>query len=216
VKVGILGSGDVARALGSGFHARGHEVVFGTRDPAKLDDWVAAHPGGRAEGFEEAAAHGELAVLAVRGSAAAEVLRRADAGRSLAGTTVIDATNPIADTPPVNGVLAYFTGPDDSLMERLQREFPETRFVKAFNSVGHQYMVDPVFEGGPPTMFVCGDDAGAKAEVTGILDALGWETEDMGPVEAARVIEPLCALRCLPGLLHGRWDHAFKLVRATS
>jgi predicted dinucleotide-binding enzyme len=101
-------------------------------------------------------------------------------------------------------------------LERVQREFPETRFVKASDSVGHQYMVDPVFEGEPPTMFVCGDDAGGKTEVTGVLDTFGWETEDMGPVEAARAIEPLCALWCLPGLSHGRWDHAFKLVRATS
>ncbi|GAB2504245.1 NADPH-dependent F420 reductase [Nocardiopsis aegyptia] len=216
MKVGILGSGPVARALGSGFHARGHEVVFGTRDPAKLDDWLAAHPGGRAAGLAEAAGHGELVVLAVKGSTAAEALRGADAGRTLAGTTVIDTTNPISDTPPVGGVLGYFTGPNESLMERLQAEFPEVRFVKAFNSVGNQAMVDPAFEGGPPTMFVCGDDARAKAEVTGVLDDFGWETEDMGPVEAARAIEPLCVLWCLPGLLHGRWDHAFKLVRAAS
>jgi 8-hydroxy-5-deazaflavin:NADPH oxidoreductase len=125
----------------------------------------------------------------------------------------MDATNPIADAPPVNGVLRFFTTLDESLMERLQRAVPEARFVKAFNSVGNAFMVDPQFDGGKPTMFICGDDEAAKETVRGIVDQFGWETADMGGAEAARAIEPLCMLWCIPGFLRNEWTHAFKLLR---
>lgn len=212
MNVGVLGSGDVAKALGVGFRAQGHEVMLGTRDPAKLADWLEANPGARVGTFGEAAAHGGLLVLAVKGSAAEEVLALAGA-ENLVDKPVIDATNPLADTPPVNGVLGFFTGPNDSLMERLQRAHPKARFVKAFNSVGNAQMVGPQMDGGPPTMFICGNDEGAKATVREVLDTFGWETEDMGGVEAARAIEPLCILWCVPGFLGRGWDHAFKLLR---
>jgi predicted dinucleotide-binding enzyme len=126
---------------------------------------------------------------------------------------VIDTTNPIADAPPTNGVLKFFTSLDDSLMERLQREFPGAKFVKAFNSVGNAAMVDPRFTGGKPTMFICGNDEAARKTVTGILDQFGWETADMGAAEAARAIEPLCILWCIPGFLRQDWMHAFKLLK---
>ena len=125
---------------------------------------------------------------------------------------MIDTTNPIADAPPVNGVLRFFTDLDDSLMERLQREFPDARFVKAFNSVGNARMVDPEFAGGRPTMFICGNDEPAKATVTEILDQFGWDVADMGKAEAARAIEPLCMLWCIPGFLRNEWTHAFALL----
>jgi 8-hydroxy-5-deazaflavin:NADPH oxidoreductase len=152
-------------------------------------------------------------VLAVKGSAAADVLRAAGAAH-LAGKTVIDVTNPIADVvfPPENGVLTFFTDRNESLMERLQREFPEAHFVKAFNSVGNAVMVNPHFEGGKPTMFICGNDGSAKAMVNEILDQFGWEVADMGAASAARVIEMLCILWCIPGFLRNQWTHAFKLL----
>ncbi|MBI4809145.1 MAG: NAD(P)-binding domain-containing protein [Nitrosomonadales bacterium] len=211
MKIGILGSGDVAKALAGGFLKHGHEVTLGTRTPDKLADWAAKNPKGHIANFAEAAKYGELVVLAVKGTAAVEVLRLAGAA-NLAGKPVIDVTNPIADAPPVNGVLSYFTTLDDSQMERLQREFPNARFVKAFNSVGNAFMVDPQFKGGKPTMFICGNDEAAKQIVTGILDQFGWETADMGKVEAARAIEPLCILWCIPGFLRNDWAHAFKLL----
>jgi predicted dinucleotide-binding enzyme len=141
---------------------------------------------------------------------------RAAGATNLAGKVVIDAANPIADAPPVNGVLKFFTNLDESLMERLQREFADARFVKAFNSVGHPFMVNPQFQGGQPTMFICGNDAAAKQTVRGILDQFGWETADMGKAEAARAIEPLCMLWCIPGFLRNEWSHAFKLLRQES
>jgi predicted dinucleotide-binding enzyme len=123
-------------------------------------------------------------VLAVKGEAAESVLELAGA-EALAGKVVIDTTNPIAASPPVNGVLRYFTTLEDSLMERLQRRVPAARFVKAFSIVGNALMVDPKLPGGPPTMFICGNDDAAKRDVTGILERFGWLTDDLGSVEAA-------------------------------
>jgi predicted dinucleotide-binding enzyme len=211
MKVGILGSGDVAKTLAGGFMKHGHEVMLGTRDAAKLADWKAKHAQADVGSFLEAARFAELVVLAVKGTAAAGALRAATA-TNLTGKTVLDATNPIADAAPVNGVLKYFTTLDESLMERLQREFGGARFVKAFNSVGNACMVNPQFKGGKPTMFICGNDGSAKKTVSEILAQFGWETADMGKAEAARAIEPLCMLWCLPGFLRNDWVHAFKLL----
>ena len=212
MNVGIIGSGEVARVLASGFLKYGHGVLLGTREPAKLAGWAAQNPGGRVGSVGEAASFGEVLVLAVKGAAAADALRAAGAG-NLAGKPVIDVTNPIAEGPVVNGVLKFFTDLDESLMERLQREFPDARFVKAFNSVGSGRMVDPQFAGGKPTMFICGNDQAAKRTVEGILEQFGWETADMGVAEAARAIEPLCILWCIPGFLRNEWSHAFKLLK---
>jgi 8-hydroxy-5-deazaflavin:NADPH oxidoreductase len=212
MKIGILGSGIVAQTLGAGFRKHGHEVMLGTRDAAKLAEWGRENPGSRVGTFTEAARFAELAVLAVKGTVAIEAIRTAGP-ESLAGKTVIDTTNPIGDAPPVEGVLKFFTTLDDSLLERLQAEFPPVRFVKAFNSVGAPCMVNPQFAGGKPTMFICGSNAAAKSTVRTILDQFGWETADMGAPSAARAIEPLCMLWCIPGFLQGDWMHAFKLLR---
>jgi predicted dinucleotide-binding enzyme len=212
MKIGIIGSGDVAKALGIGFLKHGHDVVLGTREPAKLADWAKQNPKGRVASFGEAAKFAELAVLAVKGTVAVDAVKAAGP-EALAGKVVIDACNPIADAPPDGGVLKYFTGPNDSLMERLQAGFPQVRFVKAFNSVGSSCMVNPQFAGGKPTMFICGNDAAAKGVVAKILDQFGWETADMGPAIAARAIEPLCMLWCIPGFMANDWVHAFKLLK---
>ena len=211
MKIGILGSGLVAQTLGSGFLKYGHEVALGTREPDKLMDWAGKNPKGRVGSVADAAVFGTLLVLAVRGSAAAAVLRGAGAA-NLAGKTVIDTGNPLGDAPPVNGVLPFFTGPNQSLMEQLQQEFPQARLVKAFSSVGAGRMVNPDFVDGKPTMFICGNDDLAKRAVTAVLDQFGWDTADMGKAEAARAIEPLCMLWCIRGFLGHGWGHAFKLL----
>jgi len=212
MKAGVLGSGDVAKVLASGLLKHGHSVMMGTRDPSKLEGWATQNPKGRIGSFADAAAFADLVVLAVKGTVAADALRLATAA-NLAGKPVIDATNPISDLPPVNGVLQFFTDLDESLMERLQREFPEARFVKAFNSVGNRRMVNPEFGAGKPTMFICGNDERAREVVSEVLDQFGWETADMGKAEAARAIEPLCMLWCIPGFLRNEWSHAFKLLK---
>ena len=211
MKVGVLGSGDVAKSLASGFIKHGHQVALGTREPAKLKDFVAQHPAAQALSLAEAAKFGELIVLAVKGTGALDAVNAAGTA-NLAGKPVIDATNPIANAPPANGVLKFFSTLDESLMERLQRAIPGAHFVKAFNSVGNAMMVNPQFAGGKPTMFICGNDDKAKATVRGVLDQFGWETADMGKAEAARAIEPLCMLWCIPGFIRNEWTHAFKLL----
>lgn len=212
-RIGVIGSGVVGQTLADGFLAHGYDVMRGSREPAKLAAWKAKAGEKATTGtFAEAARFGDLVTLAVKGTAA-EAAVRLCGSEALAGKTVIDATNPIADTPPVHGVLGFFTGPNDSLMERLQRLSPKARFVKAFSCVGSALMVHPDFGGEKPTMFLCGDDAAAKKEVERVLEQFGWEWEDLGGVEAARGIEPLCISWCIPGFLHNRWNHAFKLLR---
>jgi predicted dinucleotide-binding enzyme len=159
-----------------------------------------------------AAAFAQLIVLAVKGAAAMEALKAVGA-ENLNGKTIIDVTNPIADAPPVNGVIRFFTTLDKSLMEDLQAAFPEAHFVKAFNSIGSAFMVNPDFSGARPSMFICGNNDRSKKEATELLELFGFEAEDMGKVEAARAIEPLCMLWCIPGLLENSWTHAFKLLK---
>jgi len=213
MKIGILGSGAVGQVLASGFIKHGYEVMIGTRSPEKLADWKSkAGKSGRVGSFAEAAAFGDIIVLAAKGAAAKETLKMAGAA-NLDRKTIIDTTNPIADAPPEKGVLKYFTSLDNSLMEQLQAAYPDARFVKAFSSVGNALMVNPELGGVKPTMFICGNDANAKKEVSTILDLFGHEVEDLGGVEAARAIEPLCILWCIPGFLQNDWVHAFKMLR---
>jgi predicted dinucleotide-binding enzyme len=210
-KIGVIGSGTVGETLANGFAKHGYEVMRGSRDPSKLAEWKRRAGGTAKSGtMEETARFGDVVVLSVKGTAAEDAV--ALCGQELDGKVVIDTTNPIADTPPVHGVLAFFTGPNDSLLERLQKRAPKARFVKAFTSVGTALMVNPQFAT-MPTMFICGNDSGAKEQVRTILAQFGWETEDAGAVEAARAIEPLCMLWCIPGFLKNDWAHAFKVLR---
>lgn len=212
MKIGVLGSGQVAKVLATGFLKHGHEVMMGSRDPKKLDEWKTKSVRGLTGTFEEAAAFGDIIVLAVKGTAAEELIKSLK--NNLVGKIVIDATNPIAEVPPVNGVLQFFTTYNDSLMERLQKISPEAKFVKAYNSVGNSLMVNPSLPSGRPTMFICGNDEGAKKKVAEILNLFGWEAADFGKVESARAIEPLCMLWCIPGFIRNEWTHAFKLVKS--
>lgn len=215
MKIGILGSGHVGQVLATAFIAEGHDAMLGTRNVSKEEvmKWKKANPSGQTGTFAETAAFGDLLVLAMEGNASEKVIALAG-HENFSNKTVIDATNPIAKVPPTNGVLHYFTTLEDSLMERLQKLLPKAKLVKAFNSVGNAFMYKPNFSGGKPTMFICGNDEGAKKTVTDILTAFGWETEDLGKVEAARAIEPLCILWCIPGMLRNQWSHAFKLLKA--
>jgi 8-hydroxy-5-deazaflavin:NADPH oxidoreductase len=215
MKIGIIGSGDVGRVLGNAFLTEGHQVLLGTRNVEKEEVvlWKTDNPSATIGTFEAAAIYGDVLVLATNGEAAEDVIKLAGI-KNFSNKVIIDATNPISHTrPPVNGVLQYFTTMDESLMERLQKLAPAAQFVKAFNSVGNGFMYKPDFGGTKPTMFICGNDDAAKRTVTDILTAFGWEAEDMGKVESARAIEPLCILWCAPGFLRNQWTHAFKLLK---
>jgi 8-hydroxy-5-deazaflavin:NADPH oxidoreductase len=210
-RYGVLGSGEVGQTLAKGLAANGYEARIGSRSPAKLAK-VSKSAGIPAGTFSEVAAWGDAAVLAVLGTAALEVIQQSNP-TNLRGKLVIDTTNPISNEAPVDGVLRYFTGPNESLMERLQATYPEVAFVKAFNSVGSGLMVHPMLSGGPPTMFYCGNDAAAKAVVNRLLEHLGWEGADMGTAVAARALEPLAQLWCIPGFRENDWMHAFRMLR---
>ena len=215
MKIGIIGSGDVGCVLGAGFIKEGYEVMMGTRDINKetVVNWLANNPNSQVGSFADAAIFGELIVLATAGDITEAVIESAGIN-NFDSKVVTDATNPISHTkPPVNGVLQYFTTAEESLMERLQKLAPNAKFVKAFNSVGNALMYKPDLPGGKPTMFICGNDDLAKKTVTEILDAFGWETEDMGQANTAGTIESLCILWCIPGFLRNDWMHAFKLLK---
>lgn len=214
-KIGIIGSGIVGQVLASAFLSEGHQVMIGTRNTSKPDlvKWKQEYEAGKIGSFVDTAAFGNLLVLAVEGNVSEDVVNQAGIN-NFNNKTVIDATNPIAKQPPENGVLKFFTTHDQSLMERIQQTIPSANVVKAFNSVGNAVMYKPNFAEVKPTMFICGNDDEAKATVTEILTAFGWETADMGKAESARAIEPLCMLWCIPGFLNNQWTHAFKLLKA--
>jgi len=213
-RFGVLGSGLVGQTLARGLQKHGYDVRIGSRTPDKLAAFASAS-GITAGTFGEVAAWGEGLVLAVLGRAAHEALELAGRANT-AGKLVIDTTNPISGDPPENGVIHFTTGPNSSLMEELQAAHADAHFVKAFSSVGSAMMVDPDYGGTRPTMFICGNDAGAKRETSALLEKFGWESADMGKVTSARAIEPLCQLWCIPGFLQNSWTHAFHLLRKSS
>lgn len=212
-RVGVLGSGDVGRRLAVGFCSRGHHVMIGSRHPGKpeLREWLSGDGAGIGAGtFAEAAAHGELLVLAVLGNAADEVI--ADAGPDkFSGKVVIDTMNPLdfsGGFPPKLSI----TGAD-SLGERVQRALPDAKVVKAFNTIGNPYFVDPSFSDGQPTMLIAGDDEGAKRTVGDLLADFGWsDVVDIGGIEGSRELEAICIAWVKIGGKRGSWDHGFKLL----
>jgi predicted dinucleotide-binding enzyme len=213
MKVGILGTGDVGRTLGLGLIGLGHEAKMGSRSAAnpKVEEFVAAG-GARASGgdFREAAAFGELIVLAALGTAVPAVLESAGP-QNVRGKVVIDATNPLDFGRGFP--ISLSIGHSDSLGEVVQRTLPEARVVKAFNTVGAVSMVRPEYAEGPPDMFICGDDAPAKAMVGDICREFGWNPVDLGPIQASRCLEPMALAWVLHGLGVKSWTHAFKFLR---
>jgi 8-hydroxy-5-deazaflavin:NADPH oxidoreductase len=211
-KIGILGSGDVGKTLAQGFLKYDYQVMIGSDHPEKLEEFKNENPKVKTATFEQSAQWGDLVVLCVKGTVAEKVVEKTK--RHLSEKIVVDTTNPIADAPPDNGVLKFFTSLEESLMERLQKIAPDAQFVKALNSIGSGLMINPDFGGGiKPTMFICGNNDNAKMKVSGILQKFGFEIEDVGKVESARAIEPLCILWCIPGFLKNEWTHAFMLLK---
>ncbi|WP_206082230.1 NADPH-dependent F420 reductase [Maribellus sediminis] len=210
--VGIIGSGNVGRALAHGFIKYGYSTMISSRNGEtrkKLKDEFEDKLS--VDTPENVSEQCEILVFAVKGNQAKEALTELGVS-NLKGKTIIDTTNPIEDSAPENGVLRYTTSINKSLMEELQEIAPEAHFVKAFSCVGSLHMVDPKFES-TPTMFICGNDPSAKLEVKEIIDQFGWEVEDMGAAEAARAIEPLAILWCIPGFIENSWNHALKLLK---
>jgi len=209
MKVGILGSGDVGKSFAHAFGTLGHEVTIGSRSPEKLAEFVSGE-GDRVRGgtFEEAAGGGDLIVLATHGVATHEAINLAGK-RHFDHKVVIDATNPLDFSSGAPRLSAGFT---DSLGEQIQRALPDARVVKAFNTAGNGLFFKPQLPGGPPDMFIGGNDADAKKLVSQVCDAFGWGVIDLGGIEAARLLEPMCMVWVLHGVLSGSWGHAFKML----
>jgi 8-hydroxy-5-deazaflavin:NADPH oxidoreductase len=214
MKVGIIGSGPVGQVLAKAFKAEGYEPALGTRNTSKEEVVKFNKETGISIGtFGDVAKQSEIIVLATKGSGAEDAIKLAGIS-NFSNKVVIDTTNPISEsTPPTNGVIHFFTTLEESLMERIQNLIPDAKIVKAFNIVGNVFMYKPKFPGGTPTMFICGNDDRAKTVVKDILLLFGWDTEDLGKIEAARAIEPLCILWCIPGFIRNQWTHAFKLLK---
>jgi len=212
-RIGVLGSGTVGRRLAAGLSGRGHSVMIGSRDPGKpeLREWLSGDGAGIEAGtFAETAAHGELLVLAVLGTAAEASI--AEAGPdNFTGKVVIDATNPLdfsGGFPPKLAISG-----EDSLGERVQRAVPDAKVVKAFNTIGNEYFVDPSFPEGKPTMLIAGDDEAAKRTVGDVLADFGWpDPLDIGGIEGSRELEAICIAWVKVGGKRGSWDHGFKLL----
>ncbi len=212
-RVGVFGTGDVGRRLAAGFSSRGHTVMIGSReaDKPELREWLSAEGSGIEAGtFRQAAEHGELVVMAVLGDAAEAVI--ADAGtENFAGKVVIDAMNPLdfsGGFPPKLSISG-----EDSLGERVQRALREAKVVKAFNTIGNPYFVDPSFSEGQPTMLIAGNDDDAKRMVRDLLADFGWsDTFDIGGIEGSRELEAICIAWVKIGAARGSWDHGFKLL----
>ena len=212
MQIGILGSGGVGQALGLGFAQQGHEVKIGSREPGseKLKPWL-AQAGKKAStgSFAETARFADLAVLAIHWNGVQSAIQLAEPG-NLARKVVIDVTNPVVREP--NKPMYLALGNTDSGGEQVQRWLPNSKVVKAFNTVGSAHMVNPQFPGGPPDMFICGNDASAKQTVSGICKSFGWGVVDAGGIEGARLLEPMCILWSVHGMQTNSWNHAFKLL----
>jgi len=214
-KVGIIGSGDVGQALGLGFAKNGYDVKIGSRTPEseKLKAWIEKCQGKASTGsFSEAAAHGEILVLATLGTAAQEAINLA--GREkFAGKLVIDATNPLdfsKGMPP-----GLYVGTTDSLGEQVQRMLPTAKIVKCFNTVNNQTMINPKMKDGLPDMVICGNDEVAKRQVAGILKDFGWgDPIDIGGIDGARWLEAYTALWVRVALKLGNWTIAAKFLKS--
>ena len=211
-KVGILGSGDVGKQLGRGFAKHGFDVMLGSREPAKLESWRRETSGKVSTGtFAQAAAHGDLVILALHGAATEAAIDLAGA-KNFSGKLVLDATNPLDFShgmPP--GLLL---GTTDSMGERVQKKLPGAKVVKCFNTVSNVKMIDPKFKEGVPPMLICGNDAEAKKRTDAILRELGWPgAMDIGGIEGARWLEAIVPLWVRAGQVLNTYEHAFKVVR---
>ena len=215
MRVGILGSGAVAKALGTGFVTLGHEVRLGSRTAgnANAGEWAqGTHGKGSTGTFAEAASFGEVVVLAKLGVATPEAIRLAGVS-NFDGKVVIDATNPLAFS--AQGMPSLTIGHTASAGELHQKTLPKAHVVKAFNTVSNSLFFRPSLPQGPPTMYICGNDAAAKKRVEKILHDFGWtEVLDVGGIEGSRELESLCILWVRSSIALGDNQIAFKLLRA--
>ncbi|MFC9329022.1 NADPH-dependent F420 reductase [Kitasatospora sp. NPDC057015] len=194
MRFGIIGTGTVGRTLAGKLLSLGHEVTIGSRsrESSAATSWAdEAGPRGHGGSFADAAAFGEMIINATAGGVSLKALHAAGAD-ALAGKVLIDVSNPLVFSP--EGEVGLDPVSDDSVGERIQREFPQTRVVKALNTMSAPVMVEPGRVPGEHNAFVAGNDAEAKAEVVALLAQFGWPAGsvlDLGDIKGARGMEML-------------------------
>lgn len=211
MKIGILGSGNVAKVLGNGLLAKGHEVKLGSRTPEKLNDWLEKAQNNASIGtFSEVAEFGEVIFLCTLGNAVQDAIILAGIEK-FSNKVIIDVTNPLDFS---QGVPPKFTATvGNSLGEEIQRLIPQAHVVKAFNTISVNIMVNPKLEEGTPTLLISGNNPEAKKTVTTIAEDFGWEVEDLGGIGEAFLIEAQAMLWISYGFKNNHWTHAFKLLK---
>ena len=208
MKIGILGSGAVGKALAEGFLKLGYEVKIGTRDESKLNEFTDGK-NITAGSFSDAASFGNLIVLAVKGDAAEKVINIAGK-ENFSGKIVIDVTNPLKFEN--EQIPKLFIAYPDSLGKKIQELLPSAKVVKAFNTVTSAYMCNPKLEEGAPDMFIVGNDEG-KVKVKEIAERWGWNVIDIGAIQQAHLLESLAMIWIRYGFMNNHWTHAFKLLK---
>lgn len=212
MKIGIVGSGDVAQSLGAGLVKAGHSVMLGTRDINKkeLSGWHKKNDTKRRIGSTtDAANFGEIIIIAIAWHAAEDVL--AQIRPQVSGKVIIDVTNPLVFTEDEAPTLSV--GHTISAGEIVQQSLPDSHVVKTLNIINHKHMAFPKFEEGLPIMFVCGNNKSAKLTTHELLVDLGWEDSlDIGGIEKSRLLEPMCLLWLEYGVARNTWDHAFSVL----
>lgn len=211
MKIGIIGSGGVAQVLGTGYLVKGYEVMLGTRDAAKLDEWLAGAGDNASVGsFSDTAQFGDILFLSVAATALESAIDLAGID-NFTGKTVIDLTNPMDFS---DGIPPKFTATvGNSLGEQVQRILPHANVVKAFNSIGVVVMTDPMFDGQAASHFIAGDSDAAKAETTELLREFGWDVIDVGGIDQSFFLEALASLWVNYAFRTGSWNQAFRLLR---
>lgn len=212
MRVGVIGTGVVGQTLGTGLVGLGHEVMIGSRQETnpKLEEWLSRNGEKAKEGtFAQAAAFGEVVILATKWEGTENALKLADP-KNLEGKVLMDANNPMVFGPSGPDLALGFS---DSGGEQVQRWSPGARVVKVFNIVPAFLMINPTALGETPDMFIAGDDAEAKKTTTEILTALGWPTIDMGGIQESRLIEALGMIWIKYYFANKSPNHAFKLIR---
>ena len=211
MKLGIIGSGGVAQTLGTAFAGKGYEVMLGTRDASKLEEWR-AKVGDKASvgSFSDVAKFGDVIILSVLGEAVINVIELAGK-ENLDGKTVIDLTNPLDFSKGVPPTFTATVG--NSLGEQIQRALPNAKVVKAFNAIGASVMIDPKFGSDTATQFIAGNDESAKAEATKLIREFGWDVEDLGTIDQSFFLEAFASMWINYGFKYNNWNHAFKFLK---
>jgi predicted dinucleotide-binding enzyme len=211
-KIGILGSGVVGQSLGKGFARSGYNVMIGTRDKTKLNNWKKETGNNVSVGTnEEAAKFGDILVMATKWAGTENAINLAGKD-NFKNKIVIDVTNPL-QFEKENAIPRLAVAYPDSAGKTVQRWLPHSLVVKAFNIVSANHMTNPKLEEGIADLFIAGNNSEAKKKVKEIAKSWGWAVNDIGSIDNSYTLESLAMLWIIYGYMNNQWSHAFKLLK---